>query len=376
MERTGTTNYEDLTTRIPAKELSMLLKVSSSLASTVDLSQVLQIAIENSTGILGLETGAIYTIENGELYLGATTTPLPPHFPDELRFAKLCDHPHLNKTVSKKAPVYLENARVATLSPAERIIVDTRQLVSVLYFPLLLKEEVIGAFIVGTTHEIRGFTSSEIDLCYILSYQVSFAIANALLYKKAQRSIADLRQAYDSTLEGWSQVLDMRDHITEEHTLRVVDLTVALANRMGVRDADIAHIRRGALMHDIGKMAIPDAILQKPGVLTEAEKKIMQTHPEKAYQILARIDYLMPALDIPHCHHEKWDGTGYPNKLAGEAIPLSARIFAVIDVFDALTSNRPYRKAWTKQEALDYIRAQSGQHFDPAVVQAFLKMIE
>ncbi|MBK8794176.1 MAG: GAF domain-containing protein [Holophaga sp.] len=156
MERTEITNYDDLPTRIPAKELSTLLKVSSSLASTMDLNQVLQIAIENSTSILGLETGAIYTIENRELYLGATTPPLPPYFPDELRLAKLCDHPHLNRTVSQKKPVYLEDARVADLSPAEKIIVDTRQLISILYFPLLLKEEVIGAFIVGTTNEIRG----------------------------------------------------------------------------------------------------------------------------------------------------------------------------------------------------------------------------
>jgi len=375
VERTEITTYEDLATRIPAKELSTLLKVSSSLASTMDLAQVLQIAIENSTNILELETGAIYTIENRELYLGATTPPLPSQFPDELRLTKLCDHPHLSKAVTSKAPVFLEDARVVVLSPAEKIIVETRQLISVLYFPLFLKEEVIGAFILGSTNAVRGFTSNEIDLCYILSYQVSFAIANALLYKKAQQSIADLSRAYDTTLEGWSQVLDMRDHITEEHTLRVVDLSLALASRMGVPDADLGHVRRGALLHDIGKMAIPDAILQKPDVLTDAEKKIMQTHPEKARRILERIDYLTPALDIPSYHHEKWDGSGYPRNLAGEAIPLNARVFAVIDVYDALTSNRPYRSAWSKQEALDYIVAQSGKHFDPAVVQAFLEMV-
>lgn len=376
MERTESILYYDLTTQRPAKELSTLLKVSSSLASTMDLIEVLQIAIENTTGMLGLETGAIYTLENGELYLGATTPPLPPQFPDELRLAKLSDHPHIRDVVSTKAPVYIEDARHAPLSIAEKIVVDSRHLVSILYFPLLLKEEVIGVFIVGTTCETRMFTSNEIDLCYILSFQVSLAIANALLYKKAQQSITDLRQAYDTTLEGWCRLLDMRDHVTEEHTLRVVDLTVALASRMGIPDSELGHIRRGALIHDIGKMGIPDAILQKPGELSDAEQKIMQTHPEKARQILSQIDYLIPAMDIPYCHHEKWDGTGYPRKLRGEEIPLAARIFAIIDVFDALTSDRPYRKAWKKEEALGYIKDQSGKHFYPEAVKAFLEMVE
>ncbi len=376
MERTESILYDDLTTQRPAKELSTLLNVSSSLASTMDLIEVLQIAIENTAGMLGLETGAIYTIENGELYLGATTPPLPPQFPDELRLAKLSDHPHINNVASTKAPVYIEDARHAPLSTAEKIVVDSRHLVSILYFPLLLKEEVIGVFIVGTTGETRLFTSNEIDLCYILSFQVSLAIANALLYKKAQQSITDLSRAYDTTLEGWSRLLDMRDHVTEEHTLRVVDLTVALAGRMGIPDSELGHIRRGALIHDIGKMGIPDAILQKPGVLSDSEQKIMQTHPEKARQILSQIDYLIPAMDIPYCHHEKWDGTGYPRKLMGEAIPLAARIFAVIDVFDALTSDRPYRKAWKKEVALGYIKDQSGKHFYPEAVQAFLEMVD
>jgi putative nucleotidyltransferase with HDIG domain len=369
------TKYEELTTRISVKELSTLLKVSSTLASTMDLIEVLQIAIESTTGLLDLETGAIYLLENGELFLGATTPPLPSEFPDELRLAKLCDHPHINNVVLTKKPVYLEDSRLAPLSTAEKIIVDSRHLISVLYFPLLLKEEVIGIFIVGTTREPRLFTSNEIDLCYVLSFQVSLAIDNALLYKKAQQSIADLSRAYDATLEGWSRVLDMRDHVTEEHTHRVADLTVALAGRMGIPDSDFGNIRRGALMHDIGKMGIPDAILQKPDVLSDTEQKIMQTHPEKARQILLQIDYLVPAIDIPYCHHEKWDGTGYPRKLKGEEIPLVARIFSVVDVFDALTSDRPYRKAWNKKEALCYIKDKSGKHFYPKAVEIFLEMV-
>lgn len=308
--------------------------------------------------------------------MGAATPPLQPNMPDELLQAQLDDHPHIGRAVMTKAAVYLDDARTATLSPAEQVIVDSRQLISILYFPLLLKEDVIGAFIVGTTGKSRRFTESEVELCYILSYQVSLAVANARLYQKSQRAMSDLSRAYDATLQGWSRMLDMRDHITDEHTHRVVDLTVALARRIGISEPELGYIRRGALLHDIGKMGIPDSTLQKPGPLTPEEQAIMQTHPEKAYRILSQIDYLLPALDIPYSHHEKWDGSGYPRGLKGEEIPPAARLFAVVDVYDALTSHRPYRPAWTKADALSYIREQSGRHFSPEVAQVFLEMME
>ena len=158
-------------------------------------------------------------------------------------------------------------------------------------------------------------------------------------------------------------------------TQRVADLTVELARRMGIPESELGQIRRGALIHDIGKMAIPDAILQKPDVLSATEMASMQTHPEKAFQILSQIDYLRAAIDIPYCHHEKWDGTGYPRGLKGEEIPLSARIFSVVDVFDALTSDRPYRKAWNQEKTLLYLQEQSGKHFYPEAVKAFSEMM-
>lgn len=376
MEQSQPTPYENFAPQTPAKELWTLLKVSSSLASTLDLAEVLQIAIESAADLVRLDTGAIYTLENDILYLGATTPPLPLSFPEELRHANLHDHPHIQQVVSTKAPVYLEDARTATLSQAERTVVKARNLVSILYFPLLLMENVIGVFIVGTTKDTRSFAKSEIDLCHILSFQVSLAIANAQLYAKAQQAIEDLSQAYDATLKGWSRVLDMRDHVTDEHTHRVADMTVTLATRMGIPASDLAHIRRGALTHDIGKMGIPDTILQKPGLLSDDEQKIMQTHPEKAYQILSQIDYLIPAIEIPYCHHEKWDGTGYPRQLKGDEIPLAAQLFAVVDVYDALISDRPYRKAWEKEKVLMYIQEQSGRHFSPTAVKAFFEMME
>jgi putative nucleotidyltransferase with HDIG domain len=189
---------------------------------------------------------------------------------------------------------------------------------------------------------------------------------------KAARTLAG---AYDTTLEGWSRALDLRDKATEGHTQRVTELTLSLARAVGVPEAGLVHIRRGALLHDIGKMGIPDGILHKPGPLTEEESEIMHRHPSYAYELLSPIAYLRPALDIPYCHHEKWDGSGYPRGLRGEEIPLAARIFAIADVWDALRWDRPYRPSWTIEKTKEYMREQAGVHFDPHIVDVFLRMI-
>jgi putative two-component system response regulator len=190
-----------------------------------------------------------------------------------------------------------------------------------------------------------------------------------------EQAHAELKSAYDATIEGWSRALDLRDEETEGHTQRVSELTVQLARAMGLPDSDLTHIRRGGLLHDIGKMGIPDSILLKPGQLNDEEWKIMKKHPTFAFEMLSPITYLGPALDIPYCHHEKWDGSGYPRGLKGEEIPLAARLFAIVDVWDALTNDRPYRKAWSKDKTIEYIKEQSGKHFEPVVVEAFLEKI-
>jgi putative nucleotidyltransferase with HDIG domain len=184
-----------------------------------------------------------------------------------------------------------------------------------------------------------------------------------------------LTLAYNHTLEGWARALEYRDIETEGHSKKVTKITMQLARRMGINEQELLHIRRGALLHDIGKMGIPDQILHKPGALTEDEWAIMHKHPEFAYEMLRSIEYLRPALDIPYHHHEKWDGSGYPRGLKGEQIPLAARIFAIVDVWDALCSDRPYRKAWPKKEIVDYLKDQSGKHFDPKIADIFLEMI-
>lgn len=182
----------------------------------------------------------------------------------------------------------------------------------------------------------------------------------------------ELTQAYDAVIEGWSRAMDLRDKETENHTLRVTKLTLNLARLLRLPEGDLIHIKRGALLHDIGKLGIPDNILLKPEKLTDEETQIIRRHPVLAYEMLVSLEFLKPALDIPYCHHEKWDGTGYPRQLRGEEIPFAARIFAIADVWDALTSDRAYRAAWTKNQTLEFIRQESGKHFDPEIARVFL----
>ncbi len=213
------------------------------------------------------------------------------------------------------------------------------------------------------------------DFLDALASQAAIAIDNATLFEDIQRSNMELLLAYDATLEGWARALDLRDRVTERHTERVTEMTLNIARAMGVREEEIVHIRRGALLHDIGKIGIPDGILRKEGPLTEEERAVMRRHPVFAFEMLRPIAYLRPALDIPYCHHERWDGGGYPRGLAGEQIPLAARIFALADVWDAIFSaDRPYRRALSRSEACEHIRSLAGSHLDPKVVDAFFRM--
>ncbi|HLO16160.1 MAG TPA: HD domain-containing phosphohydrolase, partial [Anaerolineales bacterium] len=240
--------------------------------------------------------------------------------------------------------------------------------------PLIAKGKVKGVLEVfhGTTLEPRP---DWLDFLNILAGQAAIAIENASLFENLQQTNQELIKAYDTTIEGWSRALDLRDKETEGHTQRVAEMTLTLAQRFGFNEEDLLHIRRGALLHDIGKMGVPDNILLKPESLTKVEWIIMRQHPQYAYDLLKPIVFLARSLDIPYCHHEKWDGTGYPRGLKGEETPLTARLFAVVDVWDALTSDRPYRPAWSEDEAAAYIWEQSGNHFDPEIVEAFFKVI-
>ncbi len=208
-----------------------------------------------------------------------------------------------------------------------------------------------------------------------MARQITTAVDNTILFNELEQVNAEMLRLYDTTIEGWARALEMRDGETEGHSQRVTEQVVKLACAMNVSEEEIATIRYGSLLHDIGKMAIPDSILLKPGPLTEEEWIVMRKHPIYSCELLSRVEFLRPALDIPCNHHEKWDGSGYPYGLKGEEIPLAARIFAVVDVWDALSSDRPYHKAWPRAKVYQYLREQAGSHFDPKVVEAFLTIL-
>ncbi|MEW6548643.1 MAG: HD domain-containing phosphohydrolase [Spirochaetota bacterium] len=209
-----------------------------------------------------------------------------------------------------------------------------------------------------------------------IANQVGMALDYNALYADLQKAYLDLETSYEATIEGWSAAMDLRDEETEGHSRRVTTLSLSLAAKLGLSESEIAQVRRGAFLHDIGKIGIPDSVLKKPGPLNDEEWVLMKEHPKKALEMLGRIPYLKDSLDIPLYHHEKFDGTGYPYGLAGQKIPLAARLFSIVDVFDALTSDRPYRGAWTKERAIAYLREQKGKHFDPELIDVFISMVE
>jgi len=241
--------------------------------------------------------------------------------------------------------------------------------------PLIARGEVRGVLIVFHREPLQ-IEPDWFEFLENLSAQAAIAIDNAMLYRGLQESNANLIEAYDRTIEGWARALELRDQETEGHSQRLVNMTERMARAMGIPESDLGYIRQGALLHDIGKMAIPDQILLKPGPLDDEEWEVMKMHTVYARLMLKKIDFLAPAIEIPYSHHEKWDGSGYPQGLVGEQIPLTARIFTVVDVWDALRFDRPYRKGWPDDEVLKYIRDQSGRHFDPRVVDVFFKIIK
>ncbi|MDK2981455.1 MAG: hypothetical protein PWQ55_1802 [Chloroflexota bacterium] len=243
---------------------------------------------------------------------------------------------------------------------------------SVACTPILIQGKVEGILEVFSKESVCT-ALDWIEFFETLAWQIAIAIDNYELFTGLQRSNQDLTEAYDATIQGWSRALDLRDKETEGHTQRVTEKTLSLARRMRYPEEELVHLRRGALLHDIGKMSIPDRILLKEGPLTDEEWVVMRRHTDYAFELMAPIQYLWPAIDIPYCHHEKWDGSGYPRGLQGEQIPLAARIFSIVDVWDALTSDRPYRKAWSRENAIAYIRSQRGKHFDPQVTDIFLE---
>lgn len=350
--------------------LTALREIDQSITSSFDLNQTLDMLVKEVTLQLEVDAAAILLVDFGANILEFAVG--NGFYGDSIRELRLkVGEDYAGKIVLNQKMVKLSNLAIAEPPFGKAHLTDDENFVVYFGLPLIARGQIKGV--------LEVFHRSPLDpdedwLAYLetLAGQAAIAIDNAQLFKNLQETNSELTQAYDATIEGWSYALDLRDKETEGHTLRVTEITTGLCKKFGLNEDELRYARWGALLHDIGKMGVPDAILQKPDKLSDDEWVIMKMHPLYARKMLERINYLKSAIDIPYCHHEKWDGSGYPRNLQGEQIPLQARIFAIADVWDALTSNRPYRPAWPKKDALDYIKSGAGTHFDPQVVEMFL----
>jgi PAS domain S-box-containing protein len=280
---------------------------------------------------------------------------------------------YAGRAALQRKRVFIANLMDRADPQVDRKLMPSEEFVVYFGVPLIAKGEIKG--VLELFH--RSYLNPRPDWTRFLEAiadQAAIAIDNATLYNDSQRANTELTHAYDATIAGWSHALELRDHETQGHSQRLSEMTIRLAVMLGVAEHNLIHLRRGVLLHDVGKMGIPDSILLKAGPLTPEEWAIMRKHPEYAYQLLSNIPFLLPAMDIPYCHHERWDGAGYPRGLKGEDIPIVARIFSMVDIWDSLCSVRPYKPAWSAEKANEYIQEQSGTRFDPRVVRAFLDM--
>jgi len=355
------------------QRLSALRAIDTAITAGLDLRLFFDTFVQHVVAQSGVDAAAVWMFHPAfnELELATGRG-----FQNHLSRSRVSLRDHLaSRAIFERTPIHIPHLKNAIQNPSEAKRISEEGFISYYAVPLIAKGQVKG---VMELFQRSAFEPDPewLDFIQNLGDQSAIAIADAQTFNHLQRTNLELLFAYDETIEGWSRVLDLRDRKTVGHTQRVTKMVLQLASMMGIRDSDLVHVRRGALLHDIGKMGIPDAILLKPGPLTEEEWTIMRKHPQFAYDMLTPIRYLQSALDIPYCHHEKWDGTGYPRCLKGDQIPPAARIFAIVDVWDALTSDRPYRPAWQTEKALEYIRSQSGLYFDPQVVEKFLAIVQ
>jgi putative nucleotidyltransferase with HDIG domain len=364
--------YKDARRRL--EHLQALRAIEVAIASNLDLHKTFDVLLEQITRQLEVDAAVLLILDRGRQHLEFAAsygfqTPT-------LRFTRLrMGEGMAGRAAQQRKIVRIDDIRTAQQSFTYAPTLAREGFRCYYAAPLIAKEEVTG--VLEIFHRSLLDPNQEwFEFLETLAGQAAIAIENTSLFADLQQMNAELFKAYDSTIEGWSHALDLRDKETEGHTLRVTNLTIELARAFRFSEAELVHIRRGALLHDIGKMGIPDRILLKEGPLAQDEWEIMRKHPDYAHEMLLPIEYLRPALDIPYCHHERWDGSGYPRGLKGEKIPLIARIFSVVDVWDALTSDRPYRSAWSREKALAHIQEQVGTHFDPQVVEVFLQLIE
>jgi putative nucleotidyltransferase with HDIG domain len=351
-----------------------LRKIDVSIASQQNLEYSLNIVLDIIYEFLAVDAASIVLSEkiNSQLqvvnYKGFRTA-------DTVNLKLRDSESMAGKVISTARPLIVSDLSKSNLV-SDPVLCNIEKFKSYFGQPLIAKGKVIGVLEVFMRSPFEP-NPEWLELFFIFAGQATIAIDNATLFDNLNTRNEELRVAYDDTLEGWAKALELRDMETQGHSQRVTNLTNKLAIKMGeFSEKELDNIRRGALLHDIGKMGIPDSILLKPGKLTEEEWEIMKKHTDYAYKWLKPIAFLERSLDIPYAHHEKWDGTGYPLGLKGEEIPLAVRIFSIVDVWDALSSNRPYRKAWEKERILNYLQEEVGKHFDPKVYEAFQSLVE
>lgn len=352
--------------------LNALFSLRSAIHERHDLSATFRLMLDQVADLLHVEAAAIllYKPRDGKFQYvarqGFITNEL-----DRVDPSRVAD---LLKRAPRERPfVYIPDCRGEELSEFTELI-QKEGFVSYYGVPFFSKGQILGGLEVFHREALRLDPAATAFL-KALSAEILLAADNTRLFYQLEQSNLELEIAYEATVRGWVRALDLRDRETAGHTQRVTELTLRLARKMGVSDEQLVHILRGALLHDIGKLAISDVILHKPGPLSAEERKLFEQHPAIGYQLLSPIEFLQPALDIVYCHHERWDGSGYPRGLKGEEIPLAARIFAVVDVWDALVSDRAFRRATPTEDAISYLKDQAGAKLDPQVVEAFLEVI-
>jgi response regulator RpfG family c-di-GMP phosphodiesterase len=364
--------YEQMERQI--QHLAALRTIDQAISASVDLRVTLAIVLEQVLAQLRVDAAGVLLLNPHGLSLewvaerGFRGTGLQ-------RLSLRLGEGHAGRAAIDRRVVSVADLRTTSGDPARGELFKQEGFTTYHAVPLITKGQVKGVLEVFHRAPPR-LDADWLELLETLAGQTAIAVDNAALFERLQQSSMELVVAYDATIEGWAAALDLRDKETEGHSRRVTDLTVRLARQMGVSEKDIIDVRRGALLHDIGKMGVPDTVLFKPGALNDDEWVLMRKHPEYAYRMLAPIAYLRGALDIPYCHHEKWDGSGYPRGLKGDEIPLAARLFAVVDVWDALRSDRPYRPAWPEAKVRENLLELKGTHFDPRVVDLFLREID
>ena len=371
----------DITQRIQSEQqlreqmerINALHQIDKAITSSFDLRVTYQVLLDQLRQVLRVDAAAVLQFESDLIQYQYLTGLGFKTLENNLRTA-FRHSPLPSEAIATKKTTQINLGSGQTFSPAMTEIMNTEKFVKYIATPMVIKGQIKGVLEIYHKSELEP-TREWISFLEALAQQAAIALDNSQNFLELQKSQSVLLQAYDDTLMGWANFLDLRDKETEGHTVRVLERTMRAAQRLGIREEDMEHLRRGVLLHDIGKVGVPDHILNKPGPLSDEEWVIMKKHPEYAYQMLAPIGFLKQALDVPYCHHEKWDGTGYPRNLKGKEIPFTARIFTVFDVFDALTSERIYNKARSKDDAITYIRDNAGIIFDPDIVDICIDVI-